>query len=123
MKKLLLVLVLLFLVLLSCSKNDYKVYTANITQFGEGDPESNEFKNSIGVINWSRVGKGYYIGVFEDMPSYDKVWLSINKQTLNGDSGPTIKAQSNGIIIESFIMGESSDGVLINTPIEIRVYD
>ncbi len=99
------------------------VFIANVTQIDQQPPTFKVLENTIGDIQWEYTIKGFYRGILPVSYNVEDVWVSINKQTLNGDTAPTIRIESNWVTIESFHLGEHEDNILVNVPIEIKVYD
>lgn len=108
------------------SGSSYKVYTALITQSGVGGyPTVQILENTIGSIvwTWSTPGfyKGYLIGAFTNK----KTWVSIsplvpdpNTYPIVFELGAIFRADSDHIFILT-----DGDNKLLNTSIEIRVYN
>jgi hypothetical protein len=127
MKNLILLLAIVS-VLFSCKKETietiyhieynkgYRVYTFNITQYSNNDPEVDVLKDEIGGFVWSRNSIGLYDlenkGVFID----GKVWID-NNSVIYEVAGNDI------IRFKTYSNGDPSDNQLNNTPIEIRIYD
>lgn len=110
----------------------YKVYTALLTQSGTDAPVATVLENTLGDIVWSRFDTGIYqgtlIGAFKDNKTYTNskyqsfddgaIVYTINK--LLGDENAVIVTTLTYVAV---VPAESTDGGLINTPIEIRVYN
>ncbi len=105
----------------------YKVYTAILTQSGTNNPVVvKELKNTIGSISWTRSTQGDYKTDFvfnENTVIFSQgsdIMNNIYPYIDNDDFGNTYKA-----IISTRITStnSSSDGLLFNTMIEIRVYE
>lgn len=101
----------------------YKVYTGLISQTGTNDPTVVIMENTIGNIVWQRIAAGQYTATLTNAFTVDKTYLVAGPfQYLyntsctflrNNDSTLGLSNQTNNII---------GDGILDNTPIEIRVY-
>jgi len=93
----------------------YKVYTALLTQSSTNPPTAIVLENTIGNIYWTYEGVGVYnanlIGAFTLNKTYCPIAIANSAPDL-------VIPYPNGDFIE-FITG---DGILNNTPIEIRVY-
>ena len=102
----------------------YKVYTGLISQTGTNDPTVVIMENTIGNIVWQRIATGQYTATLTNAFTVDKTYLVVGPfQYLyntsctflrNNDSILGLTNQTNNII---------GDGILDNTPIEIRVYN
>lgn len=115
------------------SVRSYKVYTALISQAGEGDPEVIVLENTIGEIEWSRRNTGNYSAELVDAFTVDKTAFFISG--LDGNSGNGGGAPIGGgtsIVwvsenrLDLFVIDTTdnpADNVLVRYPIEIRVYN
>lgn len=104
----------------------YKVYTGLISQTGTDNPAVVIMENTIGNIVWTRTANGHYQGYLPGEFLASKTFLltssdySINPTNQarqffrNSNDYISILTQINGII---------ADGLLENTPIEIRIYN
>lgn len=115
------------------SKRPYLVYTALLTQSGEPDeaPVATVLENTLGgTVVWTYEGQGTYNATLADAFPED-TWMP-SVIILNGGAflcsltrvdASTIQMQSD--LINSGGLGPTytpTDGALLNTPIEIRVY-
>lgn len=104
----------------------YRVYTGLISQIGTSDPTVVIFENTLGNIVWTRTNNGQYQGYLPGEFLADKTFLltsgdySINP--LN-QARQFIRTSDDYIVILTQINGVVADGLLENTPIEVRVYD
>jgi hypothetical protein len=110
----------------------YKVYTALLTQFGENAPTAIVLENTLGNITYSRSASGLYIANLLGAFTLNKTFVIIT---------PTVDDAQNQMVSLTYNMGLDSfeitstnwsatlngytllDGILFNTPIEIRVYE
>lgn len=104
----------------------YRVYTGLISQTGTSDPTVVIMENTIGNIVWARTTNGSYQGYLPGEFLAAKTFLltsgdySINPTNQarqffrNNDDYISILTQINGIV---------ADGLLENTPIEVRIYN
>jgi hypothetical protein len=104
----------------------YRVYTALITQVDANDPTVVIMENTIGNIVWTRTNNGIYTGYLPGEFLAAKTFLSTsgdfsinpNNQARqffrNNDDYISILTQINGIV---------TDGLLLDTPIEVRIYN
>lgn len=105
------------------TKMNYLIYTALLTQTGTNDPVLTILDNTIGNIVWQRTGVGLFIGTLPGAFQSGKTFPTISNSTspsyqysFGQDSYP----DSVGIITARNEVAE--DGLLYETPIEIRVY-
>jgi hypothetical protein len=106
----------------------YKVYTALLTQSGTDAPVATVLENTLGNIVWSYEDLGTYKGTLTGAFIENKTYYYLNTASetgnmLDGLSG-ILLLNSNEISVISISSGiDLINGVLINTPIEIRVYN
>ena len=102
----------------------YKKYIANITQIGTSDPTLTVLENTIGNIEWTRIGAGQYDGVLVGaFPTAANVYAII--QSFNIYSAHISIYNADADTLQIFTLDNTYapvDGVLFNTTIEIRVY-
>ena len=116
----------------------YKVYTALLTQNIDEPPVANILENTIGDIVWTRNSEGIYYGTltgaFTDKTFLQGPWASSGKiygvpayseDTTNvGTFIMITKEDSNYIRVSTLAFPEAfGDGLLLDFPIEIRVYN
>lgn len=107
-------------------RSSYKVYTALITQNGVGvDPTVEILENTIGNIVWLYSSMGVYKGVLNGRFTDKKTWVSISPLVPNPNMSPVFfelgaiyRENSDNIAILT-----DGDDKLLNTSIEIRVYN
>ena len=107
-------------------RSSYKVYTALITQSGlGGNPTVQILENTIGPIVWAWTYTGFYKGYLIGAFTNKKTWVSIsplvpdpNTYPIVFELGAIFRSNSNHIIILT-----DGDDKLLNTSIEIRVYN
>jgi hypothetical protein len=102
----------------------YKVYTALLTQSGTDDPVATVLENTLGgEVVWSRGDDGYYEAQSNDLFTTEKTFCFISKTTNISDNLMIYADGINQCALEiEDSSGNSIDGALMNTPIEIRVY-
>ena len=105
----------------------YKVYTALLTQSGAGnDPTAIVLENTLGPITYQYSSVGRYIITSSGLFTTDKTFILIGNAIgqnpgelinfkIGGDSSITLWSRDNA--------GSGADDILLNTPIEIRVYN
>ena len=106
----------------------YKVYTALLTQTGTNAPTATVLENTLGgTIVWSRNGLGAYSGTLSGVFTTNKTYVSVEIGELLTGYGDnvTIYKQStiNEVALTTIKTNTNSDGVLKNSPLEIRVYN
>jgi hypothetical protein len=108
-------------------KPKYKVYTALLTQSGTNDPVATVLENTIGTLDLFYDDDGLYYIESSSLFTPDKTLIFFGTPT-DGDYASIyqincVVLSEDLIIIRTFMSGNSSDGLLTNTPIEIRVYN
>ena len=107
---------------------DYKVYTALLTQSGSAAPTAKVLKNTTGAtFSYSKLTDGYYgIAASSDVFTTDKTALlySLNSSGIYPsaimsfyEAGPT------AFVIETIYSSNNADNIMKDTFIEIRVYN
>ena len=112
------------------SIDTHKIYTALLTQSGTSSPTASILENTIGNIVWTRGSEGYYVGTLTSAFVTDKTFVILGN-TNDGDgssSGFRSKISNNStdnveIVINEYNTANYIDGALLNTPVEIRVYN
>lgn len=102
----------------------YKVYTCLISQTGTNDPTVVIMENTIGNIVWQRIAAGTYTATLTNAFTVNKTYLVAGPFQYLYDTSCTFlrnNASILGLINQTNNM--IVDGVLNNTPIEIRVYN
>ena len=105
----------------------YKIYTALISQSDFNDPIVIILENTIGDINWSFDANGSYFGTltgaFTEYKSFSIITTNTNSSDAVVFSTQFISVDT--ICINTYNITTSSyqNGLLLNTPIEIRVYN
>lgn len=112
----------------STGEVQYKVYTALMTQVGTNAPTAVVLANTLGgEIIWTRSNTGYYKGTLNGAFIQDKTYTSITIDNNNGNVFKDIYVDNiNEIAIQTWTdlaATSTSDEQLLNTPIEIRVYN
>lgn len=104
----------------------YAVYTALLSQSGTDDPTVIVLENSIGEIVWTRDQNGGYLATLTNAFPQEKTFILITANS-QGIDLPFFTANWNTVdnIVVYTLDGNTvtyTDGLLINTPFEIRVY-
>ena len=104
----------------------YRVYTGLISQIGTSDPTVVIIENTLGNIVWTRINNGQYLGYLPGEFLAAKTFLLTSSDySLNplNQARQFIRTSDDYIAILTQINGVVADGLLDNTPIEVRVYD
>lgn len=114
-------------------KIPYRVYTALLTQTGTNAPVAKVLENTIGDITWSYLGIGGYGATINDGKfDPDKFVCIMGNPTWDGSQGfqfltgvDTTSVPPNLFVIgiNEITTSTPFNGILINTPIEIRIYN
>ena len=102
----------------------YKVYYVNLTQSGTSVPTAIIFENTVGDITITRDSIGVYKILSSGLFTTDKTSVIINQ--VNPLYNITAKINSNSEIqinARNLSVGLDADNVLLNTTLEIRVYN
>jgi hypothetical protein len=101
----------------------YKKYIATISQTGILDPTVTVLENTIGDIVWTRFAVGNYLGTLTGaFPDADKTYLIVGQN--NGNFYNLGWTTVDDLVLTSSDPANiSNDGLLLNTTIEIRVYE
>ena len=107
----------------------YKVYTALLTQTSTNAPTAIVLENTLGGnIVWTRTAIGAYYGTLTGFfTDIDKVFCVIGNGNTMGSYGDNInlfwqRHDNDAIHITTVKTNNNQDGVLVRSPIEIRVY-
>ena len=102
----------------------YKVYTALLTQTGTDAPVATVLENTLGgEVVWSYAAVGIYQGALSEAFPISKTILFL-QNTGGQDSNYYINDNNIDYVgIATAEAGVSTNNILFNTPIEIRVYN
>jgi hypothetical protein len=101
------------------SVRPYKVYTALLTQTGENAPVATVLENTIGDISFTYESAGSYTINSNRLFTVNKTWVQNIMLNVTPDVVAFNPVNGNNI----GIVCSSGDDGLLNTPIEIRVYN
>lgn len=105
----------------------YKVYTALLTQSGTDAPVATVLENTLGEdVVWTRDDAGTYIINFnQTFTDVNKIFFNLGNSNVISDTIFSIERDSTSPILYTRIQSTatSTDSLLINTEIEIRVYN
>lgn len=103
----------------------YKVYTALISQTGTSAPTAIVLENTLGgTVVWTRTASGQYLATLSGAFTVDKTVPIISATSVSYMFASKPNSINNLVVhtaLES--TGGFGDGYLVNTPIEIRVYN
>jgi hypothetical protein len=101
------------------SVRPYKVYTAILTQTGENAPVATVLENTIGDISFTYESAGSYTINSNSLFTVNKTWVQniILNVALDVVTFNLVNRDNIGIVCSS------GDDGLLNTPIEIRIYN
>jgi len=103
----------------------YKVYAALISQVGTSAPTVKILENTIGSIVWTRINVGEYNGTLTGVFTANKssVSLTSNNQSTSLSGGASASTNFVAIFSQALITGVLTDGVMLDSYVEIRVYN
>ena len=99
-------------------------YVALITQVGTSAPTVNEFANTIGQITWTRTSQGKYLGT--PLIPFVKTSTFVIIGSVQHDHLTSAYINTDGnVVIETTNTSnhQHTDGILNNSPLEIRIYE
>jgi len=100
---------------------NYKVYTALLTQSGTSAPVATVLENTLGgTVVWSYTASGDYLATLSGAFTVGKTWMTIVPYGDNGPQGIYSLANISANTVR--VMDVNGDNGLVYTPIEIRVY-
>lgn len=102
----------------------YKSYTALANQVSTGAPDLTVLGfNEIGAIVWTRSGAGEYVGTLAGAFPAATTFVPVGGGVPGAQEYFIRRITDNEIQIQTRNGGNLGDNVLVNSPIEIRVYD
>lgn len=99
----------------------YKVYTALLTQSGTDAPVAIVLENTIGNIVWTYGTTGEYFGTLINVFISDKTYFSALPS--QGTQLKFVRSSVDVVNLGTIASLLKTNGLLNNTPIEIRVYN
>ena len=104
----------------------YDVYTALISQSGTDDPTIIVLENTIGAIEWTRVGVGQYVGTLSSAFISNNTYVMLLNSSSIGE-GYLYSADNSDVdtvFVQTYNINTTSneDSLMNNVSIEIRVY-
>lgn len=106
----------------------YKMYTALLTSSGS-TISVNELYDTLGIwsITFARVSYGVYTATISGhLSNFNSAWYALtdNAFALGDENYMVINKTGGGVLtIYTFKSGAPSDGILSNTPFEVRIFD
>lgn len=104
----------------------YRVYTGLISQTGTNNPTVVVMENTIGNIVWTRNANGQYQGYLPGEFLAAKTFLLTSSDYAINPTNQArqfFRSSDDYVSISTQINGIIADGLLDNTPIEIRIYN
>lgn len=109
----------------------YKVYTALLTQVGTNNPTAKVLQNTLGgEIVWTYTNVGDYVGTLIGAFAQDKtVTIPLIEKYQTNDLGGEVNIRVGTDTINTVKIKTTdnvfvdTDGILVDSPIEIRVYN
>lgn len=109
---------------------NYKIYRALMTQTGGDDPVVTVLENTLGeTITWLRDSTGIYSANSSGIFLQNKTFLTINKSDYSGRQFSFYRADNDRLEVvteyfDNLIIGfVQNDNILINTSVEIIIYN
>ena len=107
----------------------YLKYVALLTQNGTAAPVATVLENTLGgTVVWTREVAGMYRGTLAGaFPEHKVAVITTDNMAAVGDGPTAIKAGSqeggnNYVFLQTFDAWVNADGLVVYTPIEVRVY-
>lgn len=113
----------------SGGEGSYKVYTALLNQSNTSAPVATVLENTLGGdVTYERNDEGVYIATATGLLTLNKTMVFTSNQGYGPGSGFTIVSTNNLNANRFYLHAGTSDtspgdSLLVNTPLEIRVYD
>ena len=105
----------------------YKVYTALLTQGGETAPTAIELENTLGEIEFAYVNEGRYFVQSNNLFTFEKTAIFVSPLNNASTQGVSVinEDTTSQFNLDTYIIATNatSNGLLYNTAIEIRVYN
>ena len=100
----------------------YKVYTALLTQTGTDAPTAVVLENTTGITPYITYSEPGVYNIFP-LDGYDqsKIYYHITNNNITSDIQSIV--DSDNIRVFTSVAGDRYDNILLNTPIEIRIYN
>jgi len=99
-------------------------YVALLNQVGTSDPTVIEFSNTVGLFRWIRTAQGEYLGSTSPPLSNKNTFITIGNTEHDYLASAYIDSSGDIVVRTTKTSNhQHTDGRLINSPIEIRVYE
>jgi hypothetical protein len=105
----------------SAPVSSYQIYTALISQTSNTAPTVIVLENTIGNIVWTFDSNGEYLGTLPGVFSAGKTYFSALPSQIT--QLKFVRINDNIINLGTALAGTKTNGLLNNTPIEIRIYN
>ena len=107
---------------------NYKSYVALISQSGTAAPTVTILENTLGDIVWTRIGAGGYYGTLTGVFLANKTFIVSGSADINAGGGDFAtldirRLDNDKLILYTYDNFTIADSLLVNTSIEIRVYN
>lgn len=103
---------------------EIQILTLLLTQTGTNDPQQKILHNTTtNTITWTRTNTGDYTGTLTTAINTDKTWIICNNGFINTWTFNIRIVDPTTIQLQTAIAGTLTDGILLNTPIELRIYN
>jgi len=101
-----------------------RAYIALLNQVGTSDPTAIEFSNTVGLFRWIRTAQGEYLGSTSPPLSNKNTFITIGNTEHDYLASAYINSSGDIVVRTTNTSNhQHTDGHLINSPIEIRVYE
>ena len=105
----------------------YQAYVSQVSQLGSATPTENVIYNDTGrTLSWSRPGVGRYTATWSTSVDPSKVTINVAQVFKNHPNiANIIGVTGNGFTITTNLVENTAipdDGILLDTPLEIRIY-
>ena len=101
-----------------------RAYIALLNQVGTSDPTFIEFSNTVGLFRWIRTAQGEYLGSTSPPLSNKNTFITIGNTEHDYLASAYINSSGDIVVRTTNTSNhQHTDGRLINSPIEIRVYE
>ena len=98
-------------------------YIANLTQVGTEAPTALVLANNVGVITWTRVAQGQYLGTPINPFNFQTTYVVINSNEHDHLNSAYINTDGNIVVKTTATQNhQHNDDILNNTTLEIRTY-
>jgi hypothetical protein len=98
-------------------------YVALLTQTGTNAPDATILADSIGGITWTRIAQGEYLGTALNPFDVTNTFVIIGNVNHDYQANAYVNSDGNIVVITCRNSGhQHNDGILLYSPIEVRIY-